>query len=65
MSSTRVIKRSTTVGNDDGTTREQVQYTVPLKLADEHDLEGVTFEWTAESEDRRAGPSLFVDVVVD
>ena len=54
MSSTKVIERSTTVDNDDGTTRAQVQHTitVPRKLADEHDLAGVTFEWTAESSDR-------------
>lgn len=54
MASTKVVERSTTVENDDGTTRQQVQYTitVPRTLADAYELEGVTFEWTAESGDR-------------
>lgn len=43
-----------TVENDDGTTREQVQYTItlPRKLADAYELEGLSFEWEAESGDR-------------
>lgn len=51
MSSTKVIERSTTVENDDGTMREQVQYTVPEEIANEYGLVRVTFEWTAASGD--------------
>lgn len=54
MPATKVIKKTAIVENDDGTERERVQYTitVPRKLADEYELGGVQFEWTAKSEDR-------------
>ena len=54
MPSTKVQKTSTTVTEDDGSEREQVQYriTIPRKIAEEYELEGVQFEWSAKSEDR-------------
>lgn len=54
MPSTKVLKTAATVKNDDGTEREQVQYTitVPRQLAEECDLEGVQFEWSVKSRDR-------------
>ena len=54
MPATKVIKKTAIVENKDGTPREQVQYTitVPRKVAEEHELEGVRFEWAAKSNNR-------------
>lgn len=54
MPSTKVQKTCTTVVDEDGGEREQVQYriTIPRRIADEFDLEGIEFDWSVKSEDR-------------
>lgn len=53
MPATTVQKRTRTVKNNDGSTRETTQYemTVPKDLAEAFDLEGDKLEWIAQDKD--------------